>query len=172
MIRPMMSPRPLLFAVVLAGLLGLVQPVAAQVAIGFGGVPHDAEQPVEAVSDNLTIDQTNGRALFTGNVIIIQGDLRIAAEAVEVVYSDTDGARNVDRVIATGGVLITRGEDAAEGQEAVYAVADAVLTMTGDVLVTQGTTTIAGDSMEVDMTTGDGIVTGRVRTVLTPRSAP
>ena len=133
---------------------------------------HDSDQPVEAVSDTLTIDQTNGRALFSGNVIIIQGDLRIAAEDVEVIYSDLDGERSVDEVIATGGVLITRGEDAAEGEDAVYAVAAGILTMTGDVLVTQGTTTIAGDSMVVDMTTGDGVVEGRVRTVLTPQSAP
>ena len=167
-----MSQRRTLIAAALAGLVALIQPAAAQVAIGFGGVAHDSDQPVEAVSDTLTIDQTNGRALFSGNVIIIQGDLRIAAENVEVIYSDLDGERSVDEVIATGGVLITRGEDAAEGEDAVYAVAAGILTMTGDVLVTQGTTTIAGDSMVVDMTTGDGVVEGRVRTVLTPQSAP
>ena len=167
-----MSQRRTLIAAALAGLVALIQPAAAQVAIGFGGVAHDSDQPVEAVSDTLTIDQTNGRALFSGNVIIIQGDLRIAAEDVEVIYSDLDGERSVDEVIATGGVLITRGEDAAEGEDAVYAVAAWILTMTGDVLVTQGTTTIAGDSMVVDMTTGDGVVEGRVRTVLTPQSAP
>ena len=167
-----MSQRRTLIAAALAGLVALIQPAAAQVAIGFGGVAHDSDQPVEAVSDTLTIDQTNGRALFSGNVIIIQGDLRIAAEDVEVIYSDLDGERSVDEVIATGGVLITRGEDAAEGEDAVYAVAAGILTMTGDVLLTQGTTTIAGDSMVVDMTTGDGVVEGRVRTVLTPQSAP
>lgn len=161
-----------MIATALAALVGLSQPAAAQVAIGFGGVAHDSNQPVEAVSDTLTIDQTNGRALFSGNVIIIQGDLRIAAQDVEVIYTDQDGERSVDEVIATGGVLITRGEDAAEGTDAVYAVAAALLTMTGDVLVTQGTTTIAGDRMVVDMTTGDGIVEGRVRTVLTPQGAP
>jgi len=167
-----MTLRLSLITIAVAGLVGVIQPANAQVAIGFGGVAHDPNQPVEAVSDNLTIDQTNGRALFSGNVIIIQGDLRIAAEDVEVIYSDIDGQRGVDEVIATGGVLITRGEDAAEGEDAVYSVAAATLTMTGDVLVTQGTTTIAGDSMVVDMTTGDGIVEGRVRTVLTPQSAP
>ena len=167
-----MSQRRTLIAAAIAGLVALIQPAAAQVAIGFGGVAHDSDQPVEAVSDTLTIDQTNGRALFSGNVIIIQGDLRIAAEDVEVIYSDIDGERSVDEIIATGGVLITRGEDAAEGEDAVYAVAAWILTMTGDVLVTQGTTTIAGDSMVVDMTTGDGVVEGRVRTVLTPQSAP
>ena len=167
-----MTLRLTLIAIAVAGLVGVIQPATAQVAIVFGGVAHDSNQPVEAVSDNLTIDKTNGRALFSGNVIIIQGDLRIAAEDVEVIYSDIDGQRGVDEVIATGGVLITRGEDAAEGEDAVYSVAAATLTMTGDVLVTQGTTTIAGYSMVVDMTTGDGIVEGRVRTVLTPQSAP
>lgn len=167
----MMTTRHIFIALAIAGLTALTLPAAAQVAIGFGGVAHDSEQPVEAMSDNLTIDQTNGRALFSGNVIIIQGDLRIAAEAVEVIYSDRDGQRQVEEVIATGGVLITRGEDAAEGRDAIYSVPSAILTMTGDVLVTQGATTIAGDNLVIDMNTGDGIVDGRVRTVLTPRPA-
>lgn len=167
-----MIPRITCIALALAALVGVTHPAAAQVAIGFGGVAHDPDQPVEAISDTLSIDQTNGRALFSGNVIIIQGDLRIAAAEVEVIYSDRDGQRSVDEVIATGGVLITRGEDAAEGDDAVYAVPSAILTMNGNVLVTQGTTTIAGDSMVVDMTTGDGVVEGRVRTVLTPQSTP
>jgi lipopolysaccharide export system protein LptA len=145
-------------------------PSTAQVGIGFGGVPHDAEQPVEVTSDSLSIDQTNGRAVFEGNVIILQGDLRMAAGRVEVVYSDTDAGRSVDTVLASGGVLVTRGADAAEGAQARYDIDAALLVLTGDVLVTQGATAIAGDSMTIDMTTGNGTVDGRVRTVLDPEA--
>ncbi|MEJ6393331.1 LptA/OstA family protein [Gymnodinialimonas sp. 2305UL16-5] len=139
----------------------------AQVDIGFGGVVYDNSQPVEITSDTLTVDQTSGEAIFTGNVIVIQGDLRMAAARVRVI--DEPGgtsANDVREVIATGGVLITRGTDAAEGARAVYSVASSLLTLTGNVLVTQGTTAIAGDSMVVNMETGNGSVDGRVRTVL------
>lgn len=157
-----------LFACLTVLTLGLaaMTPAMAQVAIGFGGVAHDASQPVEVTSDSLSIDQQSGQAVFSGNVIVVQGDLRMAAGRVEVRYSDADGVRTVDQVLASGGVLVTRGEDAAEGAEAIYAVTDALLTMTGSVLVTQGPTAIAGDRLVVNMTTGNGTVDGRVRTVL------
>jgi lipopolysaccharide export system protein LptA len=160
--------RPALVALYLA----MAGSAAAQVAVGFGGVAHDASQQVEVVSDSLTIDQTSGRAVFSGNVVILQGDLRMAAERVEVIYSDADGQRSVDEVMASGGVLVTRGEDAAEGDEAQYDIAAGLMTLSGDVLVTQGATTIAGDSMILDMTTGNGTVSGRVRTILTPEQQP
>ena len=153
----------------LAGLfLGLVltASAAAQVGIGFGGVAYDARQPVEVTADTLTIDQSTGQAVFSGNVIVHQGDLRMAAGEVRVIYSETEGRRAVDEVVATGGVLVTRGADAAEGREARFDVASAMLTMSGDVLVTQGPTAVAGDRMVVNMRTGNGSVEGRVRTVL------
>jgi lipopolysaccharide export system protein LptA len=48
-------------------------------------------QPVEVTADNLTIDQATGEAVFSGNVIVHQGDLRMAAGRVRVLYSDTTG---------------------------------------------------------------------------------
>jgi lipopolysaccharide export system protein LptA len=165
-----MHMRPVFHLTALALWLTLAAPGFAQTAVGFGGVAHDASQPVEVTSDSLFIDQTNGNAVFEGDVIVVQGDMRMAAARIEVIYSETDGARTVQDVIATGGVLVTRGPDAAEGENAHYEVQAAILTMTGDVLVTQGPTVISGDEMVVDMTTGMGTVDGRVRTVLTPES--
>ncbi len=153
-----------IFALAVLTLL-LTNPALAQVDIGFGGVSYDESQPVEVTADGLTIDQATGEAVFNGNVIVVQGDLRMAAGAVRIVYS-TDGAQEVSEVIATGGVLVTRGADAAEGGSARFDVSTALLTLSGNVLVTQGPTAIAGDSMVVDMRTGSGSVDGRVRTVL------
>ncbi|MBF9042501.1 lipopolysaccharide transport periplasmic protein LptA [Rhodobacterales bacterium HKCCE4037] len=151
---------------VLLGLvLSLCGPATAQVDIGFGGVSYDSRQPIEVTSDALTVDQATGEAVFTGNVIVVQGDLRMAAGSVRVVYA-TSGQQDVREVIASGGVLVTRGDDAAEGGQARFDVASSLLTLSGDVLVTQGATAIAGDSMVVNMRTGSGSVDGRVRTVL------
>ncbi len=150
----------------LAIILSVSGPALAQVAVGFGGVAHDSSQPVEVTADSLTVNQSNGNAVFEGNVIVVQGDLRMTAGRIEIVYTADTGARRVQDVIATGGVLVTRGADAAEGAEARYAVQTALLTLAGNVMVTQGPMAIAGDRMLIDMTTGTGTVDGRVRTVL------
>ncbi|MBY6201534.1 hypothetical protein KUV65_09190 [Maritalea mobilis] len=145
---------------------GLPGTTLAQVEVGFGGVAYDPDQPVEVTADGLTLDQTTGEAVFSGNVLVVQGDLRMAAGQVRILYSDQTGRNEVREVVATGGVLVTRGADAAEGSEARYDVETAMLTMRGNVLVTQGTTAVAGDRMVVNMRTGNGSVDGRVRTVL------
>lgn len=146
--------------------LSMVGAAAAQVAIGFGGATYDASQPVEITSDSLDIDQENGEAIFSGNVLIVQGNLRMAAGRVRVVYGETDGATEVREVLASGGVLVTQGSEAAEGAEARYNVGTALLTLSGNVLVTQGPTAVAGDRLVVNMRTGAGQVEGRVRTIL------
>ena len=154
------------------GILGLflaaIVPLlaSAQVEVGFGGVAYDPDQPVEVTADGLTLDQTTGEAVFSGNVLVVQGDLRMAAGQVRILYADDTGRNEVREVVATGGVLVTRGADAAEGGEARYDVETALLTMRGNVLVTQGATAVAGDSLVVNMRTGNGSVDGRVRTVL------
>ena len=158
--------RALFASLCLTALMAL--PLAAQTAIGFGGVAHDSSQPIEVTSDSLRVDQASGNAVFSGNVIVMQGDLRMAAGEVSVIYGTTDGAQQVEEVLATGGVLLTRGEDAAEVQSADYSVELGRVVLTWDVLVTQGRTTIAGDRLNIDLATGNGTVEGRVRTVLTP----
>lgn len=147
-------------------LVMLALPASAQVSVGFGGEAHDAQQPVEITSDSLSLDQENGNAVFSGNVLVIQGNLRMAAGEITVLYSTQENGQGVQRVIASGGVLVTRGADAAEGESADYAVDDALLTLNGNVLITQGATAISGDRLVVNMDTGSGTVSGRVRTVL------
>ena len=160
--------RAILACALLAALawLGPAGPAAAQVDIGFGGITFQPGEPVEVTADDLTIDQATGEAVFSGNVLIVQGDLRMAAGQVRILYDGGEGAGDVREVIASGGVLVTRGVEAAEGAEARYDVASARLTLSGNVLVTQGNTAVAGDRLVVNMRTGNGQITGRVRTVL------
>ncbi|WP_370251240.1 lipopolysaccharide transport periplasmic protein LptA [Nioella sp.] len=143
-------------------------PATAQMQIGFGGVAHDSAQAIEITSDSLRVDRTTGNAVFAGNVIVIQGDLRLAAGEVSVIYGADGEQQQISQVIASGGVLLTRGEDAAEGEEAEYSVEDSRVYLTGNVLVTQGRTTVAGDRLSIDLSTGNGTMDGRVRTILQP----
>lgn len=160
---------PLLRAAALALACGVCGPVGAQTAaVGFGQGGFDRDAPVDVSADTLEVDQDTGRAVLTGSVVIAQGDMRLSARRVVVDYATVDGKRRIERLNATGDVLIISGEDAAEGQEAVYTLATSGIEMTGDVVVTQDGTTVAGDTMTIDLESGAGTVTGRVRTTLQP----
>ncbi|MCK0168538.1 lipopolysaccharide transport periplasmic protein LptA [Jannaschia sp. S6380] len=146
----------------------LALPASAQDAVGFGQGDFDRSAPVEVAADNLQVDQATGRATLTGNVVIAQGDLRLSADTVTVDYGETGGSRRIERLNAVGDVLIVAGEDAAEGQEAVYTLGTSDILMTGDVVVTQAGGTLAGDRLAINLESGSGTVTGRVRTTLQP----
>jgi lipopolysaccharide export system protein LptA len=157
-------PRPILaLALVAFGLPSLVS--AQEAGIAFGPAEHDASDPIEVTSDRLSIDQTDGRAVFTGNVIVVQGDLRLSADRIEVEYTDTE-PREIERMLAFDNVVVVRGEEAAEGNEAVYTLADEAIVMTGEVLLTQQQSAISGDKLTVRLDDGTGVMEGRVRTIL------
>ncbi|WP_244504497.1 lipopolysaccharide transport periplasmic protein LptA [Jannaschia faecimaris] len=150
-------------------LLFLALPATAQTSdIGFGRGNFDNSAPVEVAADNLEVDQATGRAVLTGNVVIAQGDLRLSARQVTVDYTTTGGNRSIERLNASGEVLIVAGDDAAEGQEAVYTLGSSDILLTGNVVVTQAGNTLAGDRLTVNLNSGAGVVTGRVRTTLQP----
>ena len=67
-------------------------------------------------------------------------------------------------------MTLVSGEDAAEAAEARYDVESGTVTLTGDVVVTQGQNVLAGETMVVDLGDGTARVEGRVRSVLQPGS--
>lgn len=138
----------------------------AQVA--FGGAQQDSNLPVEVTADNLAVNQNDNTAVFTGNVQIGQGQMRLSAPRVLVVYlQDQSG---IDSLEATGGVILVSGEDAAEAARADYNITTGLIEMQGDVLLVQGASAITGDKMFVDTKAGTARVTGRVKTVLQPKN--
>jgi lipopolysaccharide export system protein LptA len=149
---------------ILVLILGLTGTSAiSQADISLGGLSADPEAPVEISADGLTVDQDTRSAVFAGNVVIGQGDLRIAAARVEVIYSDETG--EIARLNASGGVTFATPTEAAEADDAVYDLASGVLTLTGNVLLTQGASALSSDRMTVNLTDGTAQMDGRVRTV-------
>lgn len=135
--------------------------------ISLGTETFDSGQPVEVSADTLSVDQGNGQAIFDGNVLVVQGEVRLSADLVTVIYSrDTEGAANgIDTLIASGSVTFVTPTDAAEAKEAEYSVELGKVILTGDVLLTQGSSAISGDRLTVDLESGSGQMEGRVRTV-------
>lgn len=138
---------------------------AAQGAqVAFGTVQQNSGLPVEVTAENLSVDQASGRAVFSENVVIIQGEMRLSADQVTVVYNSV--AQGIDEIEAVGNVILISGEDAAESDRASYVVGEGTIVMTGSVLVAQGPSALTADSMTVRLQDGTAQMTGRVRTVL------
>ncbi|MEO1640302.1 MAG: LptA/OstA family protein [Pseudomonadota bacterium] len=136
----------------------------AQTNVALGGITVDTTAAIEVTADSLSVDQETGRAVFDGNVLIAQGDLRLSAGMVEVVYGAE--ANEIARLLATGGVTLATANEAAEAQEADYDTNTGLLTLTGEVLLTQGASAISAGSMVINVADGTATMEGRVRTVL------
>lgn len=152
-----MIKRIALFAILCAS------PMAAQTNIDLGGITTNPNAPVEVAADSLSVDQDTGTAIFDGNVVIGQGDLRISAGRAQVVYDAASG--DIASFAASGGVTFATATEAAEAKNATYDLTNGKLVLTGDVLLTQGPSALSAERMTIDVTTGDAQMEGRVRTV-------
>lgn len=147
-------------------LISPVSGVAQGSQVAFGDAQQDSSLPVEVTSETLDVNQNDNTAVFTGNVVIGQGEMRLSAPRVLVVYKQDQSG--IERLEARGGVTIVSGQDAAEGQEADYDIDSGKIEMRGDVLLVQGPQALTADRMIVDTRAGTARMAGRVKTVLQP----
>lgn len=151
-----------LIAILAALVLGTS--AVAQTNVALGGLTVDTSAAIEVTADSLSVDQDTATAIFAGNVVIGQGDLRLTAGEVTVVYGDD--TTQIAQLLATGGVTFVTASEAAEAQEANYDIVTGLLTLTGAVLLTQGASAISAERMQINVTDGTATMDGRVRTVL------
>lgn len=176
---PMFAASVLVAPVLIVG--APATPAAAQDAKSpFGSFKHDANQPIEITADSLAVDNAAQTATFTGGVVAGQGTLRLTADKITVKYggvggpgSSTPAAANgtgsIDSLRAEGSVFLSNGAETAKGAWADYDVAGGVVTMGGDVVLTQGENAISGEKLRIDLNKGAGEISGgRVKSVFTP----
>lgn len=132
--------------------------------VAFGTIQQDTSAPVEVSADELNVDQSTGEATFTGNVVIGQGEMRLSAARVLVIYRQDQAG--IQRLEATGGVTLASGADAAESERADYDIDSGVIVMSGDVLMAQGQSALSADTMTVNLDGGTARMQGRVKTIL------
>lgn len=161
MVKPL-----LMLATVLAFGMSTGASLAQQANIAFGGMKQDTSLPVEVDADSLSINNADGSAVFSGNVVVTQGEMRLTAGEVRVEYTADGGG--IKTLHASGGVTLINTSDAAEAQEAVYTIAQGNVEMTGNVLLTQGANAISGQKLVINLKDGTGVMEGRVKTVFSP----
>jgi lipopolysaccharide export system protein LptA len=165
----------LIFATVMTGLSALPA-YTQQTDVGAQQMAADADEPVNITADNLEITEDQDTALFTGNVMIVQGGMELTAPRVEVLYGEGGQSDLVSFTASGGRVKMITEDQEIDADQAVYDFQDRVLTFTGNVVVENASGTVNSARLVIDTRAGTssfsgaagGESGGRVTSVFTP----
>jgi lipopolysaccharide export system protein LptA len=152
----------------------------------FGGFNSGSDKPIQIEADRLEVHDAEKLAIYSGHVRVLQGDTLLEAPELRIFYKDavpsSDSGQpaaaagpvagaQVTRLEAGPGVTVRSGDQVATADRAVFEMDKDLVTMTGNVLLTQGQNVVRGERLVVNLTTKEGRVEGgRVQTLITPSS--
>ncbi len=128
---------------------GAKKPAQQSTAGGLGFGKHDSNAPINVSSDNFTGDLTTKIGTYTGNVVVIQGDMRMRADTMKV--NVVQGKPT--RIEAAGKVVVNAPNGTATGDNGVYDLGPRTITMTGHVVLTKEKDVMRGTKVVMDMNT-------------------
>jgi lipopolysaccharide export system protein LptA len=166
---------------------------------GPGPAPAGAQnqdQPVQIDAKSLEVRDKQKTATFFGDVRVVQGDTTMRCKTLVVFYGEeigiggdkpvvraktttgtVPGGQNIRRIEARGDVTVTSRDQNASGDLGVYDLHSKTITLTGNVVVSQGKNVIHGERVVVDTVTGNarveaapGASQGRVRALIIPNN--
>ena len=145
------------------GAAGLLATVAALGGIQLSAqaiAGHNSNAPVSYAADRIELQDRQNRVVLSGNVQITQAGLNLNAASTIVNYSDA-GTLRIQRIMATGGVNVSRGNERASGDTAVYDFNRRIITMAGNVRLNRGGDTLNGGRLVIDLASGVSSIDGR-----------
>jgi len=141
---------------------------AAAPGLDLGG--RDSGAPISVTADAFSGDLQTKIGMYSGNVIVSQGNFKLHADQVRVAV--TNGKPS--RIVATGHVLFDAPSGAASGDQGVYDLAARDVTLTGGVVLTKDKNVMRGTMLVVDLDSGKanftakGMPGGRVQGLFIP----
>jgi lipopolysaccharide export system protein LptA len=166
----MTTMRKFLLAAAVA-LLSTAPVAAQQTKSSFEGLKLSGDQPIEIESDKLEVRDTDGVAIFTGNVNVVQGPTLMKAGRMKVYYARTEGAAanasagpgsgKIDKIEVDEKVYVKSTTQVATADRATFDMGTEILVMTGkEVVLTDGPNVIVGCRLTVRMGTGEATLDG------------
>jgi lipopolysaccharide export system protein LptA len=131
---------------------------------------HNSNAPINVSSDNFVGDLASKVGTYIGNVIVIQGDMRLRADRVKVNVAQGKPTR----IEATGKVVVNSQSGTATGDNGVYELGPRTITMTGHVVLTKEKDVMRGTKLVMDLNTNlahlyaQGMPGGRVQGLFIP----
>jgi len=155
--------RPSLRRIALAWGIGgfaLTTALAGGMALHAQGIAaHDSRAPVSTQASRIEWEDRENRVILSGGVTVTQADLTIQSSRMLVNYTDA-GSLEMQRITATGGVIVTRGNERASGDNAIYDFNRRIITMAGNVRLRRGSDTLNGGRLVIDLESGLSSVDG------------
>lgn len=166
------------------------------------GFSQNRDQPVHIEAATLVVKDKEKVATFSGDVKVVQGDTTMKCNSLVVFYeqdAEADktgpavkapaktmqaatpgpgGEQKIKRLEARGNVVVLQKDQTATGELGIFDMKTNTVTMTTNVVMTQGQNVLRGDKLIVDLTTGVSRVEsgkngqGRVQGLFLPSSAP
>jgi len=155
--------------IIFALLMAMAWPAFAQseATVSFGGMRGDPSLPVTVTAQMLTVDQGQASAVFLGEVLVVQGQMRLSADELRVVYAEEAG--RISQMWAKGNVVLVNDQDAVRADTAEYVIDEGMVYMQGNVVLTQGEATFTAARFSTDLTRNLGKLEGGVAVVFTPQ---
>lgn len=125
--------------------------------------------PIEINADQLEVFQEENRAVFSGHVVAIQGDVRLKAEKMNVFYRQPDEKSGkgdqdaIKKIEVQGGVFLATPQETASGSSGVYDVENHAIILNDNVVLTRDKNTLKGDKLKYDFNTGKSTIVGGVK---------
>jgi len=150
----------------LLGLAALALGLAGgQAALGQGAASalkgHDTDAPVDVAADRIEVQDRADRAIFSGNVEVRQGSLQLSTSRLTVAYANAGGIE-IQRLEASGGVMLRSPSETARSQFAIYDLDRRLVTMIGGVMLVRGQSRVQGGRLVLDLDSGRAVMDGGV----------
>ncbi len=121
---------------------------------------HNSNAPVDFDAGSIEVQDRADRVVLAGGVTVTQAGLTVRAPRMTVAYTRSGGT-DVNRLDATGGVTVNKGDETAKGNVAIYDLDKRLITMVGNVQLNQGGNHLSGGRLVIDLNSGRATVDGR-----------
>jgi lipopolysaccharide export system protein LptA len=151
--------------IVIAAVTAALGLAAGPAALGQGAGSalkgHDTDAPVDVAADRIEVQDRADRAIFSGNVEVRQGSLQLSTARLTVAYASAGGIE-INRLEASGGVLLRSPSETARSQFAIYDLDRRLVTMIGGVTLTRGQSHVQGGRLVLDLESGRAVMDGGI----------
>ena len=120
---------------------------------------HNSDAPVDWTADRIDVEDKANRAVLTGNVVATQAELTLTAARITAAYTRNPGVK-VQRLDATGGVVVRSPSETARGEYGIYDLNRKIITLVGNVTLTRCDGTINGGRLVYDLGSGRVMMDG------------
>lgn len=161
-------------------------------AVGFGNFGASKE-PIKIDADKLDVFDKEGRAVFSGNVVAVQGDSTMNCTVMTVFYEQRNQGQNgaqaaaapgpgaaddsaIKKIDCKGPVTIVSKTQVATGNNASFDRVGNKIYLTGNAALSDGPNVTRGERVIYDINTGVANIEtapgGRVKALFVPGSGP